>query len=160
MQNSPQTLWFQKSLTFQKSRGFHIITKEVVKGLPELKKIKIGLLHLFIQHTSAGLTINESYDSNVLKDLNSSFNRLVPEDDSLYDHTDEGSDDAPSHIKSTLTGSSVSIPISNGELLLGTWQGIILCEFRNQKKTRTIIATMNGCGGNDDSNSNNNDEDN
>lgn len=140
-----ENIWYQKELTFQKPRGFHLITKEVISALPEIKTLKMGILHLFIQHTSAGLTINENCDGDVLKDLHSSFNRIVPEDDSLYKHTDEGSDDAPSHVKSTLAGSSLSIPIGEGKLLFGTWQGIVLCEFRNGKKTRNVIATLSGC---------------
>jgi secondary thiamine-phosphate synthase enzyme len=141
-----KTVWFQKEIIITKTRGCHIITKEVVDSLnPELNKIKIGILHLFIQHTSASITINESYDPDVMKDLTSSMDRIVPEDNSLYKHLDEGEDDAPSHIKSSLIGSNLSIPITDGQLSLGTWQGIIMCEFRNEKKTRKIIATINGC---------------
>ncbi len=143
---SGNNAWFQKEVKVTKSRGCHIITKEIVSALnPELSKIKIGILNLFIQHTSAGITINESYDPDVMKDLASSMDRLVPEDMSLYRHIDEGIDDAPSHVKCSLFGSNLSVPITNGELNLGTWQGIILGEFRNEKKTRKIIATVNGC---------------
>lgn len=139
-------VWFQKEVVITKKRGCHIITQEIMDSLkPEIKKIKVGTLNLFIKHTSAGITINESYDPDVLKDLASSFDRIVPEDTSLYKHLDEGEDDAPSHIKCSLFGSSLSVPITNGELALGTWQGIILGEFRNQKKSRTIVATVNGC---------------
>ena len=137
-------VWFQKEIKVTKNRGCHIITNEILSVLPDLSKIKVGMLNLFIQHTSAGITINESYDADVMKDLASSMDRIVPEDVLLYKHLDEGIDDAPSHIKCTLFGSSLSIPISNGELSLGTWQGIILGEFRNEKKQRKIIATING----------------
>lgn len=137
--------WIQKSLSFHKKRGCHIITNEVQKEIQkDIKTIKIGVLHLFIKHTSAAITINESYAKEVMGDLANGIDRLVPEDDSLYEHVDEGPDDAPSHIKCSLIGTDLTIPITDGELNLGTWQGIILCEFRNSSKTRTIIATING----------------
>ncbi|HHH55116.1 MAG TPA: YjbQ family protein [Bacteroidetes bacterium] len=120
-------------------RGFHIITEEVVNNL-ELPET--GLLNLFIHHTSAGLTINENYDSTVLDDFETTFNKLVPENMPYYTHTVEGPDDMPAHIKSTLVGNSVTIPITNGKLNLGTWQGIYLCEFRNGGRRRKIIATI------------------
>jgi len=143
--NNKSNVWYQKEIKITKSRGCHIITNDILKSIKnELSTIKIGMLNLFIQHTSAGITINESYDPNVMKDLESSINRLVPEDESLYIHLDEGIDDAPSHIKTTLFGCSLNIPITNGNLNMGTWQGIILGEFRNGKRERTIIATLNG----------------
>lgn len=119
--------------------GFHLITQLVLKQLPVLPET--GILHLFIRHTSAGLTINENTDPTVRTDLNSAFNRLIPE--SLhYLHDDEGSDDMPAHIKSSLAGSSVTIPITNHQLNLGTWQGIYLCEFRQRAGSRKIVATI------------------
>lgn len=121
-------------------RGFHLITEEVLSGIGSLPMT--GLLHLFIQHTSAGLTLNENYDPTVRADFASAFDRLVPENEPYYTHTLEGPDDMPAHIKSALVGSSVSIPIAGGKLALGTWQGIYLCEFRNRAGGRRLIATL------------------
>ncbi len=123
----------------RRSKGFHLITSEVLERLEELPKF--GVLHLFIQHTSAGLAINENADSTVRSDMDSSFDRLVPED-AGYRHSDEGPDDMPAHVKSLLSGSSVSIPITAGKLNLGTWQGIYLCEFRKMASERKLIATI------------------
>jgi len=123
-------------------RGFHLITSIVEKELPELPET--GVLYLFIKHTSAGLCINENSAKEVLEDFNIFFNKLVPEGDYLYKHYEEGKDDMPGHIKSVLTGSSIIIPIKNGELNLGTWQGIYLCEFRNNGGARKISATVIG----------------
>jgi secondary thiamine-phosphate synthase enzyme len=122
------------------SRGFHIITDEVLAKIGELPKE--GILTLFIKHTSAGLTINENADPTVLSDFESSFNHIVKENEPFYKHTFEGSDDMPAHIKSSMVGSSVTIPITNNQLNLGTWQGIYLCEFRNHGGNRKIIATI------------------
>ena len=122
------------------SRGFHLITGLVNEALNDLPKT--GLLHVFIKHTSAGLTINENYDPTVQQDLESSFNHIVKENEPFYRHTLEGSDDMPAHIKSSLVGSSVSIPITNHRLNLGTWQGIYLCEFRNHGGSRKIVLTI------------------
>ena len=121
------------------SRGFHLITDQIISSidLPE-----VGVLHIFIQHTSAGLTINENADPTVQVDLETSFNHLVREDEPFYKHTYEGSDDMPAHIKSSLVGSSVSVPITNGKLNLGTWQGIYLCEFRNNGGSRRLVLTV------------------
>lgn len=121
-------------------RGFHLITREILQQLPSLPET--GLLHLFIKHTSAGLTINENADSDVQTDLEAIFNHLVKERESYYEHTLEGDDDMPAHAKSTLVGSSITIPITNGHLNLGTWQGIYLCEFRNRGGGRKIVATI------------------
>lgn len=121
-------------------RGFHIITDEILAQLPNLPRI--GILHLFIQHTSAGITINEAADPSVLSDFNSTFDLLIPENASHYIHTLEGPDDMPAHIKASIIGSSISIPITNGQLNLGTWQGIYLGEFRNYGGKRTILATI------------------
>ncbi|MEZ4950345.1 MAG: secondary thiamine-phosphate synthase enzyme YjbQ [Saprospiraceae bacterium] len=123
-------------------RGFHLITDLVENALSGLPKT--GLLHLFILHTSAGLTINENYDPDVRTDFESIFNKMVPENMPFLVHTLEGPDDMPAHIKSSLVGSSVSIPITNGKLHLGTWQGIYLCEFRNRGGARKLVATV--CG--------------
>lgn len=138
-------MWKQKEITLdQKKRGFHLVTDEVSDHLPELKRISTGILHLFIQHTSASLTINENADPSVRRDFESHFNRLVPEDTSLFEHTLEGPDDMTSHLKASILGPSVTIPISDGELNLGTWQGIYLCEHRNKGGNRKLIATISG----------------
>lgn len=122
------------------SRGFHLITDLIVREISSLPDF--GVLHLFIKHTSAGLTINENCDPTVLEDFNSSFDRLVKENEPFYKHTYEGPDDMPAHIKSSLVGSSVTIPITNGRLNLGTWQGVYLCEFRNNGGSRRLVATV------------------
>lgn len=138
-------MWIQKEIKLApKSRGYHIITDEILSEIPEIKNIKTGLAHIFIQHTSAALTINENADPSVRRDFESHFNRTVPEDTSLYEHTLEGTDDMTSHIKSSLLGSSVSIPITNGRFNLGTWQGVYLCEHRNRGGSRKLVITLNG----------------
>ncbi len=124
----------------QYKRGFHIVTDEIVQQLPNLPKV--GLLHLFIKHTSAGLCINENADPTVLSDMNEWFNRNIKENETYYRHTFEGADDMPAHIKSVLVGTELNIPISNHQLNLGTWQGIYLAEFRNFGGNRKIIATI------------------
>lgn len=123
-------------------RGFHLVTHHVEAALPALPEI--GLLHLFIQHTSAGLTLNENADPTVRSDFAASFDDLVRENEPYYQHTLEGPDDMPAHIKASLVGSSVSVPISQGRLNLGTWQGIYLCEFRDRGGARRLIATILG----------------
>ena len=138
-------MWIQKTITLSaKSRGFHIITNDVLENIPELKDLKTGILHLFIKHTSASLTINENADPTVRTDFESHFNMLAPENQSYYQHTLEGSDDIPAHLKASILGSSVSIPITNGKLNLGTWQGIYLCEHRNHGSARKLVATIQG----------------
>ena len=138
-------MWIQKTITLSpKSRGFHIITHDVLENIPELKDLKTGILQLFIKHTSASLTINENADPTVRTDLESHFNMLAPENQNYYQHTFEGSDDMPAHLKASLLGSSVSIPITNGRLNLGTWQGIYLCEHRNRGSHRKLIITIQG----------------
>lgn len=122
------------------SRGFHLITGIVESHLPELPQS--GLLHLFIKHTSAGICINENADPTVLSDFETVFDKLVPENETYYKHTLEGSDDMPAHIKSVLCGTEISIPITGGRLNTGTWQGIYLCEFRNKGGTRKLVATI------------------
>ncbi len=133
----------QFSLT-PKSRGFHLITREILDYIPELSNIKTGIAHVFIQHTSASLSVNENADPTVREDFETFFTRAVPEDISLYKHTLEGPDDMTSHIKSSLLGSSVSVPITEGRFNLGTWQGIYLCEHRNYGGARKIIVTLIG----------------
>ncbi|MFH0259534.1 secondary thiamine-phosphate synthase enzyme YjbQ [Vibrio mediterranei] len=138
-------MWQQKTLYLSaKARGFHLITDEIEQQLPQLKDYSVGLLHLFIQHTSASLTLNENADPTVRSDIESHFNRYVPENAPYYKHTYEGSDDMPAHIKSSLLGASVTIPISQGQLALGTWQGIYLGEHRNFGGERRVIATLQG----------------
>lgn len=138
-------MWIQKEITLsQKPRGFHLITGEILKQLPEIKNISVGLLNIFIKHTSASLTINENADPDVRVDLESHFNRLAPENAPYYSHTSEGADDMPAHIKSSLLGNSITVPIKNGMLNLGTWQGIYLCEHRNHGGSRKLVLTLNG----------------
>jgi len=140
-------VWIQKTIALSpKSRGFHIITNDVLENIPELKDLKTGILQLFIKHTSASLTINENADPTVRTDFESHFNMLAPENQSYYQHTFEGSDDMPAHLKASLLGSSVSIPITDGKLNLGTWQGIYLCEHRNRGSDRKLIITIQGSG--------------
>lgn len=138
-------MWIQKTIRLApKSRGFHLITGEVEQQLLEISQLDIGLLHLFIKHTSASLSLNENADPTVRGDFERFFSRLVPEDEPYYQHRDEGSDDMPAHLKSSLLGASVSIPISQGALNLGTWQGIYLGEHRNHGGARTLVATLQG----------------
>jgi len=138
-------VWIQKTITLSsKSRGFHIITPDVINQIPAIEKIKTGILHLFIKHTSASLTINEDADPTVRTDFESHFNLLVPENQSYYQHTFEGPDDMPAHLKASLLDSSVSIPITDGKLNLGTWQGIYLCEHRDRGSARKLVATIHG----------------
>jgi secondary thiamine-phosphate synthase enzyme len=121
-------------------RGYHLVTKEILANLPELPEK--GILHLFIKHTSAGLTLNENADPSVRVDFETVFNKLIPENEPYYTHTLEGSDDLPAHIKSSLVGNSVTIPITHKRLNMGTWQGIYLCEFRNDGGNRKIVASI------------------
>ena len=137
--------WYQKNIHIVSNmRGFNLITSNIIESIPEISKYKIGKLDLFIKHTSASLTINENADPTVREDLESYFNKHVPENEPYFKHTFEGADDMPAHIKSVIIGNSISIPISNGKLNLGTWQGIYLCEHRNRPHTRKIVATING----------------
>ena len=123
-----------------RGRGFHLITNEIMSHLPQLPEA--GLLNLFVKHTSCALTINENADPDVRTDMEKIFNRLVPENQPYYDHTLEGSDDMPAHAKCTIAGTSITIPITNGKLNLGVWQGIYLCEYRGFAGKRTIVATI------------------
>ena len=138
-------MWIQKEFTLSaKSRGFHLITDEIITALPDLKRIDCGLLHLFIQHTSASLSINENADPTVREDLERHFNIFVPEQAPYYRHDYEGDDDMPAHIKNCLLGCSVTMPITKGALNLGIWQGVYLCEHRNQGGSRRFVATLQG----------------
>ena len=136
-------MWKQVEFDLQsRRRGFHLITGEILRNLPPLPEV--GLLHLFIKHTSAGLSINENADPDVHMDMESIFNHLVKEREPYYQHTLEGNDDMPAHAKSSIIGTSVTIPITNGKLNLGTWQGIYLCEFRDYGSNRQMVATISG----------------
>lgn len=138
-------MWLQKEIRLkEKRRGFHLVSGEILAQLPELSRINIGLAHIFIQHTSASLTINENADPTVRSDFEAVFNRLVPENQPYYQHTLEGSDDLPAHIKSSLLGPSLTIPVTDGAFNLGTWQGIYLCEHRNNGGSRRLVVTLQG----------------
>ena len=128
----------------ERRRGFHLITNEVVNALPQIGELSVGICQVFIQHTSASLTINENADPTVRKDFEMYFNKAVPENDPDYLHDDEGPDDMPAHLKASMLGSSVTIPIRNGRLALGTWQGIYLCEHRNYGEARKLVITAWG----------------
>ena len=137
--------WFEKQIHLSpKNRGFHLITQEIEASLPELASYRIGLCHLFIQHTSASLTLNENCDPDVRHDMEAWANRAMPEDTDYFLHTLEGSDDMPAHLKSSVFGASLSIPVSHGRLALGTWQGIWLGEHRNRGGSRTVMVTIQG----------------
>jgi secondary thiamine-phosphate synthase enzyme len=140
-------VWLQREIRLeQRPRGFHLVTHEVVDALPELSSLRIGLLHLFIKHTSASLTLNENASPDVLRDFASHFDAAVPEDASYWTHTLEGPDDMPAHVKASLLGSSLVLPVADGRLALGTWQGIYLCEHRNRGGARRLVATAWGEG--------------
>jgi secondary thiamine-phosphate synthase enzyme len=137
-------VWLQRQAALApRPRGCHLITREVLEAISEIHGLRVGLLHVFIQHTSASLTINENADDDVRRDLESSLNNLAPED-FPYVHTLEGPDDMPAHVKASLMGSSVTIPVANGRLLLGTWQGIYLCEHRDRGGSRSLVMTLWG----------------
>ena len=137
--------FFQKEIQINSvSRGFHLITSKIENSIPEIKDVSVGQLHVFIKHTSASLTINENADASVRTDFESHFNKMVPENTPYYLHTYEGSDDMPAHIKASLLGPSVQIPVTNGRLNLGTWQGVYLCEHRNYGGNRTLVLTVFG----------------
>ncbi len=138
-------MWIQKQVNLHaKRRGFHLVSHEIMQAIPEIQQFKVGLLHLFLQHTSASLAINENADPDVRSDMEAYFNRAIPENEPYYQHVLEGSDDMPAHIKSVVLGGELMIPVSDGQLRMGIWQGIYLCEHRNHAGTRTIIATLNG----------------
>lgn len=136
---------YQESLQLrERRRGFHLITTEVLQAFPQIRELKAGICQVFIQHTSASLTINENADPTVRMDFEMYFNKTVPENDPEYRHDDEGPDDMPAHLKAALLGSSVTIPVRNGKLALGTWQGIYLCEHRDRGGSRNLIITAWG----------------
>ncbi|MFP1723267.1 secondary thiamine-phosphate synthase enzyme YjbQ [Lonsdalea quercina] len=138
-------MWMQREIVLKpKSRGFHLITRDVLASIPEISQLRVGLLQVFIKHTSASLTLNENADPTVRQDFESAFNRLVPENAPYYRHCDEGSDDMPAHLKSSLLGSSVMLPVSDGGLNIGIWQGIYLCEHRNHGGSRSLVLTLQG----------------
>jgi secondary thiamine-phosphate synthase enzyme len=138
-------LWYQTEITLsRKSRGYHLITKEILSAIPEILSIQIGLLHLFLMHTSASLTINENADPDVRTDFETILNHIVPENLRGLKHTIEGPDDMPAHVKSSMMGASITLPVRQGRLALGTWQGIYLCEHRNHPSPRSITLTLNG----------------
>jgi len=138
-------MWIQKEVELaQKPRGFHLVTREVLNAVPELRMVNVGLLHLFMQHTSASLAINENADPDVRVDMEAYFSKVVPENEPYYKHTLEGSDDMPAHLKAVMIGTELTLPISQGRLSLGIWQGIYLCEHREMAGRRKIIVTLNG----------------
>ncbi len=138
-------MWAQHQVTLEpRPRGFHLVTDEVVRGVPELSSMSVGLCHVFIRHTSASLTVNENADPSVRRDFRTWFDRAVPDDASYFEHTAEGPDDMTSHIKSSLLGPSVTLPVSRGRLALGTWQGIYLCEHRESGGARRLTVTAWG----------------
>ncbi len=137
--------WMQYEVMLRpRPRGFHLVTGEILAQMPGLGGIKVGLAHLFIQHTSASLAVNENADPEVRVDMESYFSRLAPENEPYFTHTYEGSDDMPAHLKSVILGSSVTLPITDGRLNLGTWQGIYLCEHRNRGGARRLVVTIQG----------------
>lgn len=137
-------MWMQHEITLPpKARGFHLITREVLGAIPEVERLRVGLLHLFLCHTSASLSVNENADPDVPVDLEMALNRVVPET-LPYVHTLEGPDDSPAHMKASLVGCSLTIPVRAGRLVLGTWQGIYLCEHRNHGGQRRLVATLHG----------------
>ena len=136
---------YQQTLKLEeRKRGFHLITAEITRALPKIEEIKTGLCQVFIQHTSASLTINENADPTVRKDFEMYFNKAVPENDPAYQHNDEGSDDMPAHLKAALLDSSILVPVSKGKLAVGIWQGIYLCEHRNHGGPRKLVITVWG----------------
>ncbi|MAL95058.1 MAG: hypothetical protein CME40_08270 [Haliea sp.] len=138
-------MWIQKEITLEaRPRGFHLITQDIERAIADCSGIQVGLLNLFIQHTSASLTINENADPTVRADFERYFSRAVPENEPWYEHTLEGSDDLPAHLKSSIIGPSVQIPVTKGRLNLGTWQGIYLCEHRNHGGSRRVVITLQG----------------
>jgi secondary thiamine-phosphate synthase enzyme len=137
-------MWIQHELTLPpRPRGFHLVTREVVEGVPELADVAVGLLHLHILHTSASLTLNENASPDVRRDFETWANAYVPED-FAWTHTLEGADDMPAHVKASLMGPSLTLPVADGRLALGTWQGIYLCEHRDRGGARSLVATLNG----------------
>jgi secondary thiamine-phosphate synthase enzyme len=138
-------MWLQRDLTLRpRPRGFHVVTREVVEQLPELRELRAGLCHLFLRHTSASLTLNENASPDVRHDFEAWFDAAVPEDFRGWTHTLEGPDDMPAHLKASLLGPSLSLPVRDGDLALGTWQGIYLCEHRDRGGPRSLLVTLHG----------------
>jgi len=138
-------MWIQKEINLKaRRRGFHLVTDEILRQLPELENIRIGMMNIFIQHTSASLTINENADPSVRDDFEAYFNNNVRENEPYYTHIYEGSDDMPAHLKSSILGASLNIPITNGKLNMGIWQGIYLCEHRDHASNRQLVVTIQG----------------
>lgn len=137
--------WIRREITLRpRPRGFHLITGEIAEAVPELREIAVGLAHVFIRHTSASLTLNENASPDVRRDFETWFSAAVPEDDPGWTHTLEGPDDMPAHVKASLLGASVTVPVAGGRLDLGTWQGVYLCEHRNRGGARTLVITVTG----------------
>ena len=138
-------MWLQREVTLEaRPRGFHLVTRELVEAVPELRDVRVGMAHVFICHTSAALTLNENASPDVRRDFEAWFDEAVPERASYWTHTLEGDDDMPAHLKASLLGPSVSIPVADGRLALGTWQGIYLCEHRNRGGPRSLVVTVWG----------------
>ena len=138
-------MWLQRAIRLSpRARGFHLVGAEVLEALPELGQVRVGILHLLIQHTSASLSLNENASPEVRRDLETWFDRAVPEGAGYWTHTLEGEDDMPAHVKAALLGPSLTLPVRDGRLALGTWQGIYLCEHRNHAGARSLIATLQG----------------
>lgn len=137
--------WIQKEISLNsRARGFHLVTDEIIRQVPEIRRFEVGLAHIFIKHTSASLSLNENADPTVRVDMESHFNEMVPENAPYFLHTYEGSDDMPAHIKTVLIGSGVTVPISRGRFNLGTWQGVYLCEHRDRARSRRVVVTLMG----------------
>jgi secondary thiamine-phosphate synthase enzyme len=138
-------MWLQREIRLDPyPRGFHLVTRDVLRAMPELRELRAGLLHLFIQHTSASLTLNENASPDVRTDFESFFDEAVPEHAPYWTHTQEGPDDMPAHIKASVLGPSLSLPVRDGRLALGTWQGIYLCEHRDRGGSRSVLGTLHG----------------
>jgi secondary thiamine-phosphate synthase enzyme len=137
--------WIQKHVSLKpRPRGFHLVTREIEEQLPELSRVRLGVAHVFIQHTSASLTLNENASPDVRRDMERYFNHAVPDDAPYFEHTIEGADDMPAHLKASILGNSLTIPVARGRLALGTWQGIYLCEHRNRGGSRRLVVTIWG----------------
>jgi secondary thiamine-phosphate synthase enzyme len=138
-------MWLQREITLRpRPRGFHLVTGEIESGVPELRELRVGLAHVFILHTSASLTLNENASPDVRHDFREWFDRAVPEDEPYYDHTLEGPDDMPAHIKASVLGPALTLPVSRGRFALGTWQGVYLCEHRDHGGARSLMVTVFG----------------
>ena len=138
-------MWHQRQIRLRpRPRGFHLVTREIVEALPELRELRVGLAHLHLLHTSASLTLNENASPDVRHDFATWFDRAVPDGAPYWTHTTEGADDMPAHVKSSLLGFSLTLPVSDGDLALGTWQGIYLCEHRDHGGPRSLVATLQG----------------